>query len=130
MTRNEETLEPPDFASRAWPAYLACIEKQGYYFLVEELLALATIAQINILVFTSIGSTLNFVGGNFTGTSPFVFIKLAANRFGRIRSHFERFIPKAEFDILVSEFERVSAMRSVETDRKRGNRTDTKRISS
>ena len=48
VTRSEETLEPPDFASRAWPAYLAFIEKQGYYFLVEELLALATIAQINL----------------------------------------------------------------------------------
>ena len=62
---------------------------------------------------------MSFVGGNFSGTSPFVFVKLAANRFGRIRSHFERLIPEAELDILVSESQHVNAMRSAEAQQKR-----------
>ena len=89
---------PPNFSTRSWPVYLNCIQRKrngmGYYFSVDELLALATIAHVNLIVFKSSENKLVYAGENLRGNGPVVFIKLAGSATQRVHSHFERLIPQ------------------------------------
>ena len=84
--------EPHDFGPRAWNAYLACLRKRGYYFSVNELVTICFLANSNVAVFQQIGALLKYEGGFFDGAGPVTACKLASNRSGAVRSHFERLI--------------------------------------
>ena len=65
--RNMPMCDPPDFSTRAWGAYLKCIQRTDYYFSVEELLVVCARARVNVSVFKQIGTRLQFAGGCFAG---------------------------------------------------------------
>lgn len=119
--------EPAEFASRSWPAYLHCIQKEGYYFSVEEVLVMCSQAHINIAVFTEIGGRLTYQGGHFSGAEPLVCAKLNTNNSGRARGHFERIISSSEVESLTQAAASVPRAPKTEADgnnrRSQGKRT-------
>ncbi len=94
------TNGPPDFVSRAWPAYLHCIQKSGYYFSVEELLVICAQKDMNVAVFTEAGGQLTYESGHFSGAEPLVCAKLTSDNVERVRSHFERIVASSEVERL------------------------------
>ena len=44
---------PWDFADRAWPAYLETMMDPSYYFSIEELIVMASVARITLVVFNA-----------------------------------------------------------------------------
>jgi hypothetical protein len=94
------TSGPPDFGDRSWPAYLHCIQKNGYYFSVDELLVMSSQKEMNIAVFTEAEGKLTYEGGHFSGTEPLVCAKLNGG-VGRVRGHFERIVASSEVESLM-----------------------------
>ena len=83
---------PEDFAERAWPAYLETVMDNSYYFSIEELIVMASVAGITLVVFKARGG-LYSLGGSFragAGERETVFVKLDVRGRQRIRGHFER----------------------------------------
>ena len=79
---------------RAWDAYLDALQDDAYYFTVDELLAIITTANINVIVFTQVGPALTYRAGHFDGQGPPVACKLEMTDVvdGDMRSHFERLV--------------------------------------
>ena len=112
-------LEPPNFASRAWPAYLACIKNSNYYFSVAEVVVTAAGVGRNIAVFKSINSNLIYEAGYFDGRGPITVIKLLADNMRRVRSHFERLLTAPRADALVATLQADKEARRAEQRRER-----------
>jgi hypothetical protein len=84
---------PEAFATRAWPAYVKCVQLPRYYLYVEEIVLVSAMARVNVAVFSQTGPLLRYKAGFFDGDGPIVSIKLRKNNNqGRVRSHFERLI--------------------------------------
>ena len=94
--------EPPNFASRAWPAYLACIRNHSYYFSVAEIVVIASGAGRNVAIFKSTNGNLIYEAGYYQGRGHIICIKLAADNRCRVRSHFERIITASSADDLIA----------------------------
>ena len=69
-------VEPPNFASRAWPAYLDCIKNSDYYFSVAEIVVIAASVGRNVAVFKSIDGNLIYEAGYFQAPGPITLMKL------------------------------------------------------
>ena len=92
---------PKDFARKSWPAYLRAVKNNGYYFSVDELTAMCSVAQVGVVIFTECEGRLRLQSFSGDYGSPYIFVKLASNARGPVRSHFERLIPLSQ----VHEFE-------------------------
>ena len=68
--------EPPNFASRAWPAYLACLRNRNYYFSVAEIVVIAAGVGRNVAIFKTTNGDLSYEAGYFRGRGPVIVIKL------------------------------------------------------
>ena len=51
----ESQMFPQDFAEKAWPSYLQCIRDRNYYFSVEEIIIMASVANVRLLVLRDSG---------------------------------------------------------------------------
>jgi hypothetical protein len=83
---------PQAFATRAWPAYMKCVQLLAYFLSVEEIVLVSSMGHVNVAVFSQSGVLLRCAAGSFDGDGLIVCIKLklAANNQGRVHSHFER----------------------------------------
>ena len=110
---------PPDFAVRAWSAYLKCVTEPGYYFSVDELLAICKQASVRVLIFKEIDGVLTFQGGSDHGQGPVILTKLRANNQRSVRSHFERLISASQARQFANDLEQEAQERLREEDRLR-----------
>jgi hypothetical protein len=89
---------PDFFANRTWPAYLKCVQLSGYYLSVEEIVLVASMASVNITIFSQRGARLEFAAGSLEGDGPTVCVMLAADNQGRVRSHFSILMSASQVD--------------------------------
>ena len=82
----------PNFGMAAWPAYVECVRNGGYYFAVDELVAMCAAVNVNVLVFEQLQEVLVFANGYFGGPNEPICCKLPSGRDGAVRSHFERLV--------------------------------------
>ena len=94
-------VTPMDFNLRAWSAYLECIQEPGYFFSVDEQVAMCAVAQINIACFKQIDSNLFFAYGYFAAEGPVTCCKLSSNGSASVRSHFEGMVRESTIQILM-----------------------------
>jgi hypothetical protein len=67
---------PEAFATRAWPAYVKCVQLAEYYLSVEEVVLVSAMARVNVAVFNQTGLLLRYEAGFFDGDGLIVSIKL------------------------------------------------------
>lgn len=99
---------PEDFAERAWPAYLETVMDNSYFFSIEELIVMASVAGITLVVFKARGG-LYSLGGSFragAGERETVFVKLDVRGRQRIRGHFERCFRTSQLERLAGNNDR------------------------
>ena len=83
---------PEAFATRAWPAYVKCVQLAEYYLSVEEIVLVSAMARVNVAVFSQIGPLLRYEAGFFDGDGPIVSIKFRKNNNrGRVPKSFRAF---------------------------------------
>ena len=82
---------PENFDTLVWPAYQACLKREGhnYYFSCDELLAIADGVGSNVIIVACEGNDAKVIGCScrHSGETAFVFWNGAA------RGHFERALP-------------------------------------
>lgn len=85
-----------NFGARAWPAYLEAVYSSSYFFTVDELIAICRMHGVSVAVCREVRGQLFFVGGCFDGDGPVACVKISANGTRRVRSHFERLLPRSD----------------------------------
>jgi hypothetical protein len=86
---------PHDFESRAWPAYVSCVQDPRYWLSCDELLFFCLLGAVSVAVFERRGDVLRLTGSHLLAGAAPVAVKVDGNRSGRVRSHFERLVLRA-----------------------------------
>jgi hypothetical protein len=68
MVASPDVLEA--FATRAWPAYVKCVQVAEYYLSVEGIVLVSAMARVNVAVFSQTGPLLRYEAGFFDGDGP------------------------------------------------------------
>ena len=93
---------PQDFMTHVWPHYCSAYQHGGegrqYWLSYDELLALATIAKVNLVVVEEKEDAFHYVGDNLNHVSRtedrIAITSIRGGGSSAIESHFERLIPK------------------------------------
>ena len=98
-------VQPPqDFITHVWPHYRSAYQRGGegrqYWLSYDELLALATIAEVNLVVVEEREDAFHYVGDNLNDVSRpddrIVITSIRGGGSAEIESHFERLIPMTD----------------------------------
>ena len=82
----------PGFAEEACPYYVQALRDADYWLSVDELVLICQLARAPVIVFKQGGAVLEAAESSPAGSGTAMFVKIATERDGPVRSHFERML--------------------------------------
>ena len=103
-TADGEMFPPADFIERVWPHYIHGYRHGGlgrqYCLSFDELLAVATVARVNLVIVSERAGCFHYVGDNLASVADpeqrIVLSSIRGEGAHAIESHFERLTPTGE----------------------------------